>query len=488
MATGDSFDQFETLLTEFIDSSVIRLVLEDDDPIWAIMDIFKPVTRAGRDTASTPAAGYEASWRVMVQEGGRIAAGSFAGNDLEKMGKDTHLMVGQAASAKYLDPTLTPLDSWIKIFMLLKRAIGSITINEQQILARLASDPIDQVAGDHLRAAASKVRRYMTNGFWGDGSGQLAQVNDSALTTIATLAGGTTVTIDGGTFARFGIGDLVQFGNGTAPFSTQATLRSSTNNPNGYCRVVNIDRKDRTLKIEAVSEDLTVADDDYLFLADTYQFDVALSADAAKLNIPEGVNSLLLDTGTFPGSALDVDHHSVLKSFITDTSTTPVDPTPEEISLLIDAIADAGMPPPEALFFERSGWTRYAQLEREAGAQYVVPQGAAFMASGGVDGPVLQHMGNRFQRFTSVRMPEKTMIGLAPSTWRMFLPIGPKGTIHWAYSTGTRSGHGSIFGPVHSGIQLTELSEAPFNTFFQVGCDNPMRNFRHPGLKVARSS
>jgi len=484
MATGDSFDQFETLLTEFIDSSVIRLVLEDDDPIWAIMDIFKPTSRAGRDTASPPAAGYEASWRVMVQEGGRIAAGSFAGNDLEKMGKNTHLMVGQAASAKYLDPTLTPLDSWIKVFMLLKRAIGSITINEQQILARLASDPVDQVAGDHLRAAASKVRRYMTNGFWGKGTGELAQINDSGLTTIATAAGGTTVTIDGGTFARFGIGDLIQFGTTAEP----SVLRSTAQNPKGYCRVVNIDRKDRTLKVEAVDADLTVADNDRIYLADTYDFNAA-NHDAAKLNMSEGVDSLLLDSGTFPGTAsLDVDHHSVLKSFITDTTATPVDPTPEEIALLIDAIADAGMPPPEALFFERSGWTRYAQLEREAGAQYVVPQGGAFMASGGVDGPVLQHMGNRFQRFTSVRMPEKTMIGLAPSTWRMFLPIGPKGTIHWAYSTGTRSGHGSIFGPVHSGVQLTELSEAPFNTFFQVGCDNPMRNFRHPGLKVARSS
>lgn len=486
MAVGDSFDQFETLLREFIDASVVRLVLEDDDPIWAIMDIFKPVTRAGRDTASSPAAGYEASWRVLVQEGGRVAAGSFAGNDIEKAGKDTHLMVGQAASAKYLDPTLTPMDSWIKVFMLLKRILGSITVNEQQILAKLATDPIDQVAGDHLRSAASKVRRYMTNMFWGDGTGEMAQINDSGLTAIddnVTTAGGTTVAIDGGTFARFGMGDLIQFGTDASP----RVLRNSTGNLKGFCRVVNIDRKDRTLKVEADTEQLTVADNDRIFLAETYDFNAATHA-AAKLLLPEGVESLLIDSGNFPGTAsLDVDHHSVLKSFITDTSSAPKDPTPEEISLLIDEIADAGMPPPEALFFERSGWTRYAQLEREAGAQYVVPQGAAFVASGGVDGPVLQHMGNRFQRFTSVKMREKTMIGLAPSTWRMFLPIGGKGTIHWAYSTGTRSGHGSIFGPVHDGVQLTELSEAPFNVFFQVGCDNPMRNFRHPGLKVARS-
>jgi len=56
------------------------------------------------------------------------------------------------------------------------------------------------------------------------------------------------------------------------------------------------------------------------------------------------------------------------------------------------------------------------------------------------------------------------------------------------YSNGPLSGHNSIFGPVYEGRQLTELSDAPFNSYYQCGCDNPMRNFRRLGLKVQRTN
>lgn len=489
---ADAFDQFETLLRENISSAVVDLVLEDDDPAWALIDVLKPESMGGRRTSTDAApgtiasgdAGYEASWRVKVQRGGRAVAGSFAGNTMTATGADDHLFVGQAADALYLDPTLTPLPSWITIRMMLKRIRGSVTVNRQQILARLASEPIDQVAGDHIADAVARLRSYLTNMFWTDGTGSLAQLNADPS---SQPAEGTqqVVTLKNGQFARFAKGDMLVAGSDASP----RILRTGGggDGATGRLMVVDVDREQRQISVEprpGVGTFTALAEDDHLMYDDTYDFTAASDA-AATRKLPNGVEALLINTGDFPGTELDVTNYTDLKSFVSGDESNKDDPTPESIALILDKIADAGYAPPEALFMERSGWTLYGQLEREAGAQYVVPQGAAFVASGGVDGPVIQHMQNRFQRFSSIRMRPGSLVGLAPDTWRKFMPLGSK-TVHWVYSSGPLAGTNSIFGPVYEGHQLTELADAPFDSFCEFSCDKPQRNFRRIGYRVQR--
>jgi hypothetical protein len=259
-----------------------------------------------------------------------------------------------------------------------------------------------------------------------------------------------------------------------------------TGNINGEFRVVNIDSDNRTIDVEAMPGEGTIAlsDNDHLILQDTLDFSGAsLSAQSLA---SEGVESLLISSGNFPGTSLNVSNHSVLKSFIVDTTTSPEDPTPDAVALLVDKIADSGKQPPSVLFGERSLWTLYSQLEKEAGAMYTVGQGGAFTASGGVEGPVVTHMGHRFQKMVSVRMREGTLVGLSPDTWRKFIPLGNK-TIHWYATNGPLSGANSIFLPVSSGTQNTELSGADYDSFIQFGCTDPRRNFRRLGFNTART-
>jgi len=492
-----SFGQFETLLREFISPAVVNLVLEDDDPVWSLIDTFDPLTTGGRTTGG--AAGYEAQWKVKVQDGGRVSGQSFAGNTLSQVGKSSHLSVGQTISNLYLDPQDTPLPAWITIKMALKRIIGSVTVSHEQIMAELATKPIDEVAGNHVMDAVSRVRSLVTNSFWG-GSNTVAQGDNKSSAIMATLttdpgdigngdANRRTYGLAAGTFAKFKKGDMIEVGYNANPGTdTFLTQRAGTGSKVAY--VVDIDREARTISLECKSGSTitSVTIGDCLVLAGTYVFDggAGFETDELATRIPHGIESFLASSGTFPGTSLDIADYSDLKAFVSGDETALDDPTPEAVALILDKISDGGYAPPEALFAERSLWTLYGQLERESGAQYVVPQGAGFVGSGGVDGPVVQHMGNRFQRFSSTRMRPGSMVGLAPSTIKKYIPLGDK-TVHWVYGNGPLAGTSSIFGAVHSSTQLSELADAPFNVYCEFSCDKPGRNFRRVGFKTQRN-
>jgi len=128
---ADAFDQFQILLQEKVDPMVHDLTLEGDDPAWTMLDTFKAIDVAGRTTGSLAAnvdnegtAGYECSWRIMVQRGGRISGGSFSGPTPTAMGTDDTLIAGQASDAYYLDPAYTPVRSYIGIKMLSSGCLG----------------------------------------------------------------------------------------------------------------------------------------------------------------------------------------------------------------------------------------------------------------------------------------------------------------------------------------------------------------------------
>lgn len=487
---ADSFAQYETLLREYVPGAVTDLVLKDDDPAWNLIGTFEPHGVGGRReydaTASDYPAGYEARFKIKSQLGGRVTAGTFAGNTLTMMGKDSHLAMGQAADAKYLDPRKTPLRAHIPIIMELMRIKGSVTQNHQQIMADLAADPIEEVAAGSTEDAVKRFRGYVMNCFYGNGTPTIAQVNAASPTDPTETAGGVSVTIDGGTWGRFMKGDLIVFGSDADPRVQVG------GNISGYARIVAIDQDLRTIKVQSELGEgtLNISDNDHIMLADAYNFSAASTA-AGSL-VPEGAESLLINSGVFPGSTspgftsgLDVSHHTELKSFITDTTTAMDDPTMDAVTVLLDKILDLDEDPPSAFIAERSLWTYHAQLERENHAMIQVPMGATFQAAGGVAGPVLGHQEYRFQRFNSKRIRPNSILGLNPRVWMKYIPMGDR-VIHWVYGSGPLAGIQSIFGPTFDGTQLTELVDAPFNAYFQFGCKDPRLNFRRLGLKNQR--
>lgn len=477
---ADSFDQFELVLREWISPAAIDLELEDDDPMWNLTGTFQPETVGGRRADGS--AGYEAQYRIRVQSGARMAGGVFTGNTPVAMGKDSHLFMGQAANALYLDPTKTPMRSWIEIRLLLQRIKGSVTINTQQIMAELATQPIDEIAGNEVIDAVRRLRSYIVNAIYSDGTASMAQALAGG--SVTETAGGVEITLTNGTFARFMMGDLIVAGTNANPRVQKA------GNINGYMRVVNIDADNRSIYLQSEPGEgtITISANDHLMLAETYNFGGA--SHAVNSLVPQGIESLLISSGIYPGSistkfasGLDVAHHSVLKGFVEAKSS--ADPTVAEITVMLDKMADAGKAPPPALIGQRSMWTLQAQLDQEAQVLVSVPMGAEYEAAGGVAGPMVSHQRHRFEKFDSARIKDGSLFGITPSTFRKYVPLGDR-TIRWFYSNGPMAGANSIFGPVHQGNQTAELAEAPLDSFFQLGCIDPRRNFRASDFKTQR--
>jgi hypothetical protein len=361
-------------------------------------------------------------------------------------------------------------------------------LNDQQFAADLASKPVHEIAAGATVDAVKRYRGNLINALHGNGNGTLAQINFAAGYTVGEDGSAQEVVIDAGTFARFMKGDLVQAATNSS--GAPGALKPGSTDPRGYMRVVDIDTDARAITLESESGhgNVTLADNDHLVLAGTWDFVNGVSLS------PEGFESLLINTGNFPGSSataglagteLAVTTYSELKSFVAGDETATVEPTMDRLTLLMDKILDTGRQPPTALIAERSLWTRWAQLERENQSVIQVPMGSAFTATGGVAGPILSHMEHRFQKFTSVRARPGSVIGISPSTWRRFMPMGDR-NVRWVFGSGIRAGFPSVFGPVWSGTQLTESAQALFNSFAEFGCVDPRANFRRIGLKTQR--
>lgn len=485
---ADSFDQFELLLRESLDASVIKLVLEDDDVAWSLMDTWGPVDGAGSDTtaaAGSGAAGWYADWDILVQRGGLVTGGTFTGNTLEQMGADDNLNTGQAGDALYPDPAKAAMRSWERIRMVLARIQGTYAINRTQILAQLATKPIEDVATGAVEDTVAQVRSLITAYIYGAGNSTIAQVNNAANISVAE-GSNTAVPVDAGTAFRFVVGQRYVFGTNADPRVVMTTGGGTASDP-AVARCVDIDTDDRVpyFEPEPGVGTITVVDNAHIMVAGTYDFTAASVALGTLAS--QGFESLLISTGNFPGARqADVTKHRHLKSYVKGDESNLVAPTPEVVAELIDKITDAGKRPPSVLLAEQSLWTLYSQLERQAGATYPVPQGGAFTASGGVAGPRISHGEVTFTRLASPRVRPGCIIGMAPETFRKFIPLGDK-TIKWALSGGGVAGAASIFGPIRSGRQLSELSDAPYDVFVQIGCTDPRRNFRRIGLYSQRT-
>ena len=499
---ADSIDQFAILLNEAISPSIVDLTLPDDDVLWPLCQTFPAVDSAGRDTNAERGAGesnWFAEYNIKVQRGGTIEGANFGGNTMTTTGAYNELFVGQSINSLYPDPALAAMPSWIKCRLQLRRVKGLIPMNKDQILARLATNPMDEVVADATEDAVRLYRGNFTCQGWADGSAQIARAD-----------GGTTITesapvyidVKEGSPYRFMKGQKYVIGSYVAPASYGSSARTARQgdgaNPTTpasivYC--VGIQKQDRKVGFQSApgEGDITVTDGDAFMLYNMYDFNAAnVSAGTRAM---EGLESLVIQTGNFPGATLDVsgtstpvtvDNVPELEGFVDGDEDNPVLPTPELIAELIDLQTDGMRKPPPVMVAEQSVWTLWSQLERNSFASYQVPQGSTFQASGGVNGPMLSHGNNTFTRLNSNQCRTGAVHGISPQGMLKFMPMGGD-TIKWFFSGGVVSGASSIFGPTASGRQWSELFQAPFDGFGQLGCRMPGDQLRRIGLYSQRT-
>ena len=80
------------------------------------------------------------------------------------------------------------------------------------------------------------------------------------------------------------------------------------------------------------------------------------------------------------------------------------------------------------------------------------------------------------------------VLGLAPETWKKFFPSGV-GSIMWVVDDAGLAGTSGVFFPVltNGGKQITKVSQAPFEGYGEMGCEDPRANFRRVGFNSQRN-
>lgn len=498
---ADVFDQFSSLIPEAVAAGVRDLTLKEDDVAWGLMATVPGVPKLGRDTMNalgSTADGYFYEWRILQQRAGMVQGGKFGGDTTLTTGPDTTwpLVTGQGATDLYPDPAYVPMRSYFPCRLSLKRFKGSVTCSKQHIEAEAITTPLENLVANYAEDAIFQLRQSATNQFYGNGAGVVGRMDGAMSGTLSDTASAT-ATIKEGTYRRFVKGQRYQVAAissfSTAMSSSVTARRGTTETTPSYAPTklvcVDVDTHSRTVQFMVENGAGTVsaiADGDYIFLADFIDWSNTAATPLAASMATQGVESLLIATGTFPGTALDVTYHRELKSYVEGDETALEDPTPEVIAKMIDYITDSGKEPPPVLIAEQSVRTLYAQLERVAGAEYSVPQGAQFMASGGVGGASFGHFNYGFQWLSSPKIRPGSVLGFAPDTWTKAMG-GGNGDIEWFASSSGISGANGPYLPTISGRQYTRVLQAPFDVYLEFGCTDPRRNFRRIGLHSQRT-
>ena len=240
---------------------------------------------------------------------------------------------------------------------------------------------------------------------------------------------------------------------------------------------------------EPGSGDFTIVTGYHIMQAGFYDF-TAASVAAGSLAMT-GVEAYIKTSGNYPGTSFDVSHYQELRVYVDGTESSSgggtQNPEASLIASVIDKITDAGVMPPDVLIAEQSLWTLYALLEKQAGAVYQVPNGGTYVANGGVDGPMFTHGQKVFPRLSSNRVRPSSILGLTPSAFVKMTPMGDR-TIRWVKSQGGTAMAQSVFEQVQDGGIMYSTMQAPFDSYWELGCREPKRNFRFVGLYNQREA
>ena len=492
MAVGDSFNQFENLLRESLDETVLRLSVEADDPIWSLLQTMRNVKKLGRITGAGTKTkgdpGYEARWEVLMQRGGTVTGASIGETSSTLMGPNSGLIMGLGTNSQGLDPVDTPQRSYLELVSFLKKAKGQVTLNADQLEAKLIGSPVEDVAMGYIEDATFQVRDLITSLSWGAGDGVMAWNADGTETIAEDSINW--VTVDNGSPFRFTKGQkYVAADQGTNPKCSVPRAGTLTSPGVFRCVGVNPITREVGFQSEPGQGNIVIYEDDLIIRQGMWDFTTAATSatDNTPSLAPNGIENLLINTGAFPDSDItDVTDYPELQAYITDNTGSEVTPEPERLDEILDLMTGPGGPddgPPPILIAENSVWTLWSHLERRAMAMYPVTQ--TFTSGGGVTGPVYTYGSRSFQRLSSSKCRESTIFGIDPSTFIRFMPNDL--TLRWKMTQGGLSGMGGIFRGVYEGRSLTSLAAADFELWWQMAQTRPLRNFILKGVHSQRT-
>lgn len=475
MAIGDTFDRFQELLPEALEASVETLQVADDeegmDPISEFISSTRQVQKMGRDDAGGP--GYLAKWRVRTQRGGLMEGGSFGKGALHQMGPGDSLTMGNAANVLSIDPTHTPRRSYLSLQSRLRKAMGNYVIDHDDMEADLVSEPLEDLVVGAVEDLTILHRKLTSAMHWGAGNGVMGAFTASASITSAAISW---VSIADGQIYRFVRGQryvpaAAALGAGSQKAGTAAdpaTLRCVGINP-------------RTLKVGFQAEGTTIAvvATDVLVYRGMYDFVNGTSL------APNGIENLLIKTGTFPDTTHDVANWPELQAFIEGETLAEANyraPEQEVLDRLLNRMVAADRMLTPVLFAELEIWSLWAHLDRRANSIVNVPQGVTYVAAGGVSGPLVTYGGRPFVKMESTMCRPNTIYGLHAPSFKRF---GPNDKImHWRIANGGAAGVPGIFRVVlgGGGGQLTNLYSADFEVYHQLAVSRPTKNFIERGI------
>jgi hypothetical protein len=474
---GDAFDQFQQLIREHLDPMVENLEvdadIEDADFLFRFLMASRNVTKLGKTDDSTP--GYQANWRVRLQRGGMVYGAEFGQTALEMMGPDNSLVMGVGANSLHGDPTKAPQRSYIPIKSRLRKMRGLYTLNSEQLESQLLSDPIEDVAAGVIDDIVTLVRSTASSLLWGAGNGVMGYA-DLATTTNITEAAVAWMSIKYSQVYRFVRGQRY-----VVATSTLSAPRGGTAQAPAVVRCVGVDRQ--ALKVgfqsEAGSGTIAVQAGDAFVYAGMYDF---VNARSLACN---GVESLLIKTGTFPDTPYNVANYPELQAFIDGDETAMEAPLPEKVDEILDLMtaADKGVMP--TLAAENSLWTLWGHLERRTQSIVTVPQGQPFVAVNGARAPIVYNGTRPFVQFASPKCRPNTIFGLDASSFLRFMPNDLN--VRFRTQAGGAAGAPNIFRTVQVGTQLSDLLSAEFETWYQLAQTRPNRNIIRKGFHNRRT-
>lgn len=471
---ASSWQAFVTILHEQLSDRTVDMRLpEDDEFTWRILAMIPPERTGGRaeDSSGANIAGFQAKWNVLLQDPGLATGGNFTGNTVTAMGADSLQYMAMAADALYPDPANAALPSYAQIKMNLKRIRGVLTVDQQRLFADMTAVGTDKAIYDYVAGGAKLVRHLVSSHYWAPGNGALAQV-DNDTSVISTGTNRKAIPVKNGRYSRFKVGQRYVFSADSSGITTQKS--------NSVARCVDIDEDNRKVifEVEPGLSDITVADNDWIILEGMYDFTAAASL------APNSVESLLINTGVYPGTAYTISatNHRRLAARVKGSATKLELPTPEMLADMLNIFEESGRPGPSHIGAESGVWTCYSQIERQGGAVYPVAQGGQFQASGGVSArPVLNIGTKTYETFSSGLCRENCFFGLRPAAQKKFMPVNGE-TVMWVRGGENANGIPNIFQQLRSGRSLTEMHAAEFDAFCEFGDTEPFNQFRRLGV------
>lgn len=489
---ADQFSTFASMIPQAIEESYYDGVLPTDDGIWSITQAFKANYQYGRDpyhSITSATNGWFHTWRILQQKAGTVQGSTFQSPTIETAGLDTTfpLNEGTANDVYAPDPTYVPNRTYFLLTMQLAALTGNLTATRALVEAATISGNADvaSMSSDLVDDLAEKLRHTFCVQAYCDGSGVWARVKTAASVTTT----GTIVYLSEGTAQRFIVGDAYVLAAHVAPANYGSSRRTKVLDANSVGNVmicVDHDLENNAVYFQSPAGrgqgTLTLTAGQDIMPEEMYDFNQATVNAGSRAM--EGLESLLITSGTFPGpEAHNVANRRYLRSHVYGAEGEKNLPSGSMLSAPFMAIKKARQAPPTILLCEEGVYVKFQEIERSSFMTYSVPTAGPFAANGGIGNAPMFTWGTSSASWVSSDLIRPNcVIGVTPSTFSRAMP--PRAmAINWVYNTGGGPGVPGPFGPpIMEGKRVGTLMQAPFFTWGQWGCTDPQANFRYLGV------